>query len=414
MLSNGYVAALLSTGTIEGVERHLRDAERWLDEPDAGAGTERDPDRMVVADDAEFRRLPAGTAVHRAGLALVLGDLAGTVAHAQRALDLLDEDDHVGRGAATALIGLASWASGDLEAAHAAYAECTGENAASGPRVRRTRRARSRWRTSGSPRAGSRDAMRTYEQALQVAPSEQGGPVLRGTRRHVRRDERAPPRAQRPRSRQAAAGAARSWASTTGCRRTPIAGGSPWPASARPRETSTPRSGCSTRRNGSTRRLLPERAPDPGDEGAPAGSRRASSERALALGARAGTVGRGRPHLPARVRAHHPRQGAAGQERGRARQPTLDEASELLERLLRAAEAGDRTGSVIEILVLQALALQCARTCAPRCAPLERALALAEPEGYVRMFVDEGPPMAALLEAAAATTGSRATTCGVC
>ena len=52
---------------------------------------------MAVADDAEFRRLPAGTAVHRAGLALVLGDLPSTVAHAQRALDLLEEDDHVGR-----------------------------------------------------------------------------------------------------------------------------------------------------------------------------------------------------------------------------------------------------------------------------------------------------------------------------
>ncbi|MDG0794147.1 LuxR C-terminal-related transcriptional regulator [Cohnella ginsengisoli] len=32
--------------------------------------------------------------------------------------------------------------------------------------------------------------------------------------------------------------------------------------------------------------------------------------------------------------------------------------------------------------------------------PLERALALAESEGYVRVFADEGPPMAALLEAA--------------
>jgi LuxR family maltose regulon positive regulatory protein len=36
----------------------------------------------------------------------------------------------------------------------------------------------------------------------------------------------------------------------------------------------------------------------------------------------------------------------------------LDEATELLERLLQAAEEGSRTGSVIEILVLQALACQ--------------------------------------------------------
>ena len=33
--------------------------------------------------------------------------------------------------------------------------------------------------------------------------------------------------------------------------------------------------------------------------------------------------------------------------------------------------------------------------------PLGRALALAEPEGYVRVFLNEGPPMVALLEAAA-------------
>ena len=44
--------------------------------------------------------------------------------------------------------------------------------------------------------------------------------------------------------------------------------------------------------------------------------------------------------------------------------------------------------------------------------PLERALALAEPEGYVRIFVDEGPAMSSLLRRPR-NTGSRAATCDV-
>jgi len=78
------------------------------------------------------------------------------------------------------------------------------------------------------------------------------------------------------------------------------------------------------------------------------------------------------------------------------------EAVGLLERLLKAAEGDERTGSVIEILVLQALAYEAQGNIRPALAPLERALALAEPEGYVRIFVDEGIPMAQLLSEAAA------------
>jgi LuxR family maltose regulon positive regulatory protein len=87
-------------------------------------------------------------------------------------------------------------------------------------------------------------------------------------------------------------------------------------------------------------------------------------------------------------------------ERDRA-DPTLSEALGLLERLLQSAEAGRRTGSVVEILVLQALAHRAHGDIPAALASLERALTLAEPEGYVRIFVDEGPGMAALLEAAA-------------
>ena len=59
-------------------------------------------------------------------------------------------------------------------------------------------------------------------------------------------------------------------------------------------------------------------------------------------------------------------------------------------------------GSVIEILVLQALAHEAQGNIPPALAPLERALTLAEPEGYVRLFVDEDTPMAHLLSEAAA------------
>jgi LuxR family maltose regulon positive regulatory protein len=77
------------------------------------------------------------------------------------------------------------------------------------------------------------------------------------------------------------------------------------------------------------------------------------------------------------------------------------EASGLLERLLTAAEQGDRTHSVIEILVLQALALQMQGDIRRALVPLERALTWAEPRGYVRRFADEGALMAVLLKEAA-------------
>jgi LuxR family maltose regulon positive regulatory protein len=70
---------------------------------------------------------------------------------------------------------------------------------------------------------------------------------------------------------------------------------------------------------------------------------------------------------------------------------------DLLERLLQAAEDGGRNGSVIEILILQSLAHQAQGNQPRALAALERALALAEPEGYVHVFADEGEPMRSLL-----------------
>jgi len=73
----------------------------------------------------------------------------------------------------------------------------------------------------------------------------------------------------------------------------------------------------------------------------------------------------------------------------------------LLERLLKAAEERRGKGSVIEILVLQAIAYHAQGDLPAALMSLQHALALAEPEGYVRMFLDEGSLMAQLLLKAA-------------
>jgi LuxR family transcriptional regulator, maltose regulon positive regulatory protein len=69
----------------------------------------------------------------------------------------------------------------------------------------------------------------------------------------------------------------------------------------------------------------------------------------------------------------------------------------LSERLLKQAEQTGRTGLVIEILILQALAFQGKKETDPALAALEKALALAQPEGYIRSFLDEGEAMTRLL-----------------
>jgi len=76
-------------------------------------------------------------------------------------------------------------------------------------------------------------------------------------------------------------------------------------------------------------------------------------------------------------------------------------ACRLLERLLQQAESGGRMGRAIEVMALQALAHAAQGDRPQAMITLEQALSLAEPEGYVRTFVDEGAPMAALLRQAA-------------
>ncbi|MEO8395161.1 MAG: helix-turn-helix transcriptional regulator, partial [Chloroflexota bacterium] len=180
VLSVRYAGILLLSGQLEGVEARLQDAERWLDwMADMGEQSATPSSEMVVVDAEEFRRLPGWIAIYRAAIALALGNVADTVRYAQRALELISEDDHLRRGAAASLLGLTFWMSGDLEAAYRLYADgmahlqragnisdvIGGSIAMADIRIAQGR---------------LREAMRIYERGLQLA-SEQGESAMRGT-----------------------------------------------------------------------------------------------------------------------------------------------------------------------------------------------------------------------------------------
>ncbi len=78
----------------------------------------------------------------------------------------------------------------------------------------------------------------------------------------------------------------------------------------------------------------------------------------------------------------------------------VGEAEELLKKMQQDAEKVGRNGNLIEILLLRALATRAMGNTRVAVDHVARALRLAEPEGYVRIFVDMGAPIAALLKEA--------------
>jgi LuxR family maltose regulon positive regulatory protein len=82
-----------------------------------------------------------------------------------------------------------------------------------------------------------------------------------------------------------------------------------------------------------------------------------------------------------------------------------DTAASSLNALLPVAEAAGQIDYVIELLALQALVLEALGQSAQAVTTLQRALTLAEPGGYIRVFVDEGKPMARLLSQILAQPG---------
>ena len=133
---------------------------------------------MVVVDEEEFRALPCLIATYRAASALTVGDIANAMRYARLALELAPEDDHLRQGSPAGLLALAYWWSGDLEDAHRSYVDCAANLEKAGYisdvigcaiSLADIRIAQGRLR----------EAMSTYERGLQRA-TEHGAIVLRG------------------------------------------------------------------------------------------------------------------------------------------------------------------------------------------------------------------------------------------
>ena len=400
VLSMGYAGALMVRGEVVGVEAHLQDAERWLDTTTSSSQRSAAPSaEMIVVDVSELPRIPATIEMYRSALALKRGDLPGTARHAKRAIDLAAEEDHLTRAGAAGLMGLAFWGSGDLEAGHRAYAECMAGLWRAG-HIADTFGCAIALADIRIAQGRLGDALLTYERALRLA-SEDGRSPLRGTadmyvgmsELHLERDDL--PAATRSLQQSKELGEHK------GLPQNPYR----WRvAMARLREAEGDLDGAFDLLNEAERLYVsdffPNVRPIPAMK---ARARLAQDRLGEALGwAREQDLSveddlsylREFEHITlARV--------LLAQHIAEREARFLDEATRLLERLLKAAEAGARTGSLIEVLALQALANQGRGDIPAALASLQSALTLAEPEGYVRIFVDGGQPMASLLRAAA-------------
>ena len=389
VLSVGYAGALMSTGEMTGVEALLRDAQRWLDDPRSEAAA-------AVADRDWVRRLPGQLAMHRAGHALATGDVSAGMDHARRALDLAAPDDHLARGGPAAILGLAHWTTGDLAAAHRWYAQgmaCLDEGGFSSDVVGGAV-------TLADIRIAQgrlREAMSTYQRGL--ARAEAAVPALRGAadmhvgmsrlflerndleaaRYHLALSQELGTRADLPKNPHRRRLTMARLAQLDGdlgaaldlldeAERLYDADFSP---DVRPIHAVRARLWLADDRLGDALDWARDRGVSVDDDL---------------------SYLREYEHITlARVLLAR---SAADRDR-----VSLREATGLLDRLLFAAEEGERTGSVVELSVLEALARRADGDEPGALSSLERALTLAESEDHVRGFLDEGPGLAELLHA---------------
>lgn len=394
VLGIALAGVLASVGEFEELDERLRDIEHGLAAIAAAGGSM--PEGVVVVDPAQLPRVPGLLELYRAALDQARGDLPASIRHAERVLELAPADDHLARAAAASLLGIACWSEGQLTQARAAWTEGR-EGLMRAGHIADTLGVSIALGDINVALGQLREAAQVFERALQMSAAAHG-PVLRGTAdmhtglAAILRERNEIEAARRHLL------AAAELGDGAGLPQNPYR----WRvADALLRQDAGDADGARNSIEEAVRLYAADMFPN---------VRPVKATRARILIAQGRLEEAARWQRDAGLAAGDPlsylreyehitlaRLLLAREERAGAKGDA--QAVPLLRRLLAAAEPGGRNGSVIELSVLLALASRHTGT-DEALQHLGRALALAAPEGHVRVFVDEGAPMEALLKAA--------------
>lgn len=394
VLNVNYAGTLMQNGQFDGVESRLQDVEQWLATP------EDIRIHPVYVSEEEFQRVPSSVHMYHAAIALAKGDVANTMTHAHKVLELARVDDDFPRGAASSLLGLASWTSGDLETAYEMFSNgmahlqkvgfisdvIGGSVTLADIRITQGR---------------LREAMSIYERGLQLA-TKQGASVLRGAAdMHVGMSALYFERNELNTAEQHLL-KSKELGELNELLKNPYR----WRVTkAQIREAYGDLEGALELLDEAESLYMGDFSPNVRPiqalkariwvkQGELEKALDWARERKLSIKEEISYMREFEQITFARI--------LLSQYQNDDSISSLHDAIGLLERLLKAAEEGGRNGSVIEILILQALAHQIQEDVPAALSALERALTLAEPEGYMRMFLGEGTAMSTLLREVAA------------
>ncbi len=371
--------AFMDAGEPEASERRLRDAERWL----AGSS-----EGMVVVEEALLGALPAMIAMARAYNAQVQGDLSATVSYAELALQLISADDVYRRAQATVMLNFTHWANGNLAAALQMMDDWMNSMQQLGNSVFVVASA---FAVADILVAQGRlrEAIRTYQQSLQLA--DEAGPEAQAITAHHHLGL-----ALLYHETGNAEAFTQHWhgAEELGRHTTLVDWSYRWRvAQARLKQAEGDFDAALDLLDEAKRVYVKTLVPD----------LRPIETLKAQVSLRQGRLIKAQEWVRKRGLSANDEISYLHEfeyitlARILMAEGSAQQASKLLERLQQAAEAQDRPGSVIEISIVQALAHQAQGNTPAALAALDRALTLAEPEGYVRIFVDEGEQMRLLI-----------------